>query len=134
MALDFDLVLRHIGQCRAWQVRSFLWLWLTSGAGGLAVVVWAFTAFAMPNRCSVPICDAGEEATFNSPAFIGVNKDWLGKCRYLAPPPSVSTCQEYSNRLNGSASLKKLEDEGFKQTTCTHQDLVFDTQTAASSR
>ncbi len=56
-AVDFDLVLKHIGQCGTWQWRNFFWLWLTSGAGGLAVVVWAFTAYAMNNRCPIPVCE-----------------------------------------------------------------------------
>jgi hypothetical protein len=44
MALDYDAILQHIGQCGKWQWRNFFLLGLTSAAGGLAVVVWSFTA------------------------------------------------------------------------------------------
>jgi len=55
--VDYDQVLRHIGQCGKWQWINFFLLWLTSGAGGLAVVVWAFTAFGMDRRCKIDICN-----------------------------------------------------------------------------
>ena len=55
--VDYDLVLKYIGQCGRWQWKIFFWLWLTSAAGGLAVVVWAFTAYNMKNRCAVPQCE-----------------------------------------------------------------------------
>ena len=48
--VDYDNVLRYIGQCGKWQWINFFLLWLTSAAGGLAVVVWAFTAYTQTVR------------------------------------------------------------------------------------
>ena len=56
-ALDYDEVLRHIGQFGPWQRKIHFLLWLTSAAGGLAVVVFTFTAFNMGHRCQNPYCD-----------------------------------------------------------------------------
>ena len=39
------------------QRRVFLWLWLVSAAGGLAVVVFAFTGLEPRYRCRVSSCE-----------------------------------------------------------------------------
>ena len=41
--LDYDGVLQYIGQFGRFQKMVFFLLWLTSAAGGLAVVVFSFT-------------------------------------------------------------------------------------------
>ena len=43
LSLDYDEVLEYIGQFGTFQKKIFFWLWLVSAAGGLAVVVFAFT-------------------------------------------------------------------------------------------
>ena len=43
VGLDYDEVLDYIGQFGTFQRRIFLWLSFASAAGGLAVVVFAFT-------------------------------------------------------------------------------------------
>ena len=42
-ALNYDEVLEYIGQFGTFQRKIFFLLWLVSAAGGLAVVVFAFT-------------------------------------------------------------------------------------------
>ena len=42
---DYDLVLSHVGDFGGFQKRVMLLLSLVSGVGGLAVVVFPFTAF-----------------------------------------------------------------------------------------
>ena len=43
LALNYDEVLEYIGQFGTFQRKIFFLLWLVSAAGGLAVVVFAFT-------------------------------------------------------------------------------------------
>ena len=73
LALDYDEVLEYVGQFGPFQVepcnvtpipsyrpvqrRVFLWLWLVSAAGGLAVVVFAFTGLEPRYRCRVSSCE-----------------------------------------------------------------------------
>ena len=49
--LNYDEVMEYIGQFGRFQRKIFLWLSLVSGAAGLAVVVFAFTAFTPSYRC-----------------------------------------------------------------------------------
>ncbi len=132
--LDYDLVLKHIGQCRAWQWRNFFLLWLTSGAGGLAVVVWAFTAFNMPARCPVSLCDTqGAESPWMSGAHVGANKELDGTCTYLAPGSLESkpnSCDAYTRAVNDT-TLKKLGD-GVEKTGCSQEQLIFNTDTTTT--
>ena len=58
--VDYDDILSHIGQFGPWQQRIHLLLWLTSAAGGLAVVVFSFTAFNLSYRCANPYCDGSD--------------------------------------------------------------------------
>ena len=41
--LNYDEVLEYIGQFGSFQKRIFFLLWLVSAAGGIAVMVFAFT-------------------------------------------------------------------------------------------
>ena len=51
LALNYDEVLEYIGQFGTFQRKIFFLLWLVSAAGGLAVVVFAFTGmFLLPNN------------------------------------------------------------------------------------
>ena len=82
--LDYDEVLSYIGQFGGFQRRIFLLLSLVSAAGGLAVVVFAFTgtyfmsplkcpmvSIPMPGytpkyRCRVPQCESGNITYFHN--------------------------------------------------------------------
>ena len=50
VGLNYDEVMEYIGQFGHFQRRIFLWLSLVSAAAGLAVVVFAFTAFTPKYR------------------------------------------------------------------------------------
>lgn len=50
VGLNYDEVMEYIGQFGSFQRRIFLWLSLVSAAAGLAVVVFAFTAFTPKYR------------------------------------------------------------------------------------
>ena len=50
VGLNYDEVMDYIGQFGRFQRRIFLWLSLVSAAAGLAVVVFAFTAFTPKYR------------------------------------------------------------------------------------
>ena len=47
LALNYDEVLEYIGQFGTFQRKIFFLLWLVSAAGGLAVVVFAFTGMLL---------------------------------------------------------------------------------------
>ena len=50
VGLNYDEVMDYIGQFGRFQRKIFLWLSLVSAAAGLAVVVFAFTAFVPKYR------------------------------------------------------------------------------------
>jgi len=62
--LDYESVLKHIGQFGPWQRWIFFWMCLVSAASGLLVVVYVFTGFEPKYRCSVPICENASTAEF----------------------------------------------------------------------
>ena len=47
LALNYDEVLEYVGQFGTFQRKIFFLLWLVSAAGGLAVVVFAFTGMLL---------------------------------------------------------------------------------------
>ena len=49
LPLNYDEVLEYIGQFGTFQRKIFFLLWLVSAAGGLAVVVFAFTGMSLAN-------------------------------------------------------------------------------------
>ena len=57
LTLDYDTVLEYIGQFGMFQKKIFFLLWLVSAAGGLAVVVFAFTGYEPNYRCTVSSCE-----------------------------------------------------------------------------
>jgi len=127
--MDFDAILNHIGQCGKWQWRNFFLLWLTSAAGGLAVVVWSFTGIKIPHRCAVPYCNddafAAEWADSSAP------KEWngaeKGDCQYLGvedgAPPS---CDRYQSMLDSNSTQL-----GYLQ--CENDQLLLDTTVTAET-
>ena len=50
VALNYDEVLEYIGQFGTFQKKIFFLLWLVSAAGGLAVVVFAFTGIVISDK------------------------------------------------------------------------------------
>jgi hypothetical protein len=52
LALNYDEVLEYIGQFGTFQRKIFFLLWLVSAAGGLAVVVFAFTGMFVSHQYS----------------------------------------------------------------------------------
>ena len=52
IALDYDEVLEYIGQFGTFHRKIFFLLWLVSAAGGLAVVVFAFTGMFINDQYS----------------------------------------------------------------------------------
>jgi len=61
--LDYDEALEYIGQFGKFQRRIFFWLWLVSAAGGLAVVVFGFTAYNPKYRVGTE-CDLANSSYF----------------------------------------------------------------------
>ena len=54
LALNYDEVLEYIGQFGTFQRKIFFLLWLVSAAGGLAVVVFAFTGMLLVLLATTP--------------------------------------------------------------------------------
>ena len=64
--LNYDEVLDYIGQFGRFQRKIFLLLSLVSAAAGLAVVVFAFTAFEPQYRCRVAECEASNSSYYTT--------------------------------------------------------------------
>ena len=102
-ALDYESVLKHIGQFGPWQRWIFFWMCLVSGASGLFVVVYVFTGFEPRYRCPVPYCENSTdgvygtklEAGYEFPDFVTVG----------IPAPAIdksNLCQYYGIKENVS--------------------------------
>jgi len=132
LSLDYDEVLEYIGQFGTFQKKIFFWLWLVSAAGGLAVVVFAFTGLEPKYRCRVspcetetasdyytmPVCAAGDAECegLSLPAWyrndsIGINE----RCKVPSVQQNGGACEE------GGAYFG--DDES---AMCDYDDLVFD--------
>ena len=83
LGLNYDEVMDYIGQFGRFQRRIFLWLSLVSGAAGLAVVVFAFTAFTPSYRCRAPDCDQAETSDYSAfTQFLAVeNVELADRCK-----------------------------------------------------
>lgn len=135
--VDYDDVLRHIGQFGTYQIRIHFLLWLTSAAGGLAVVVYSFTAFNAASRCAVPYCESPGTSLFNDTSdFVKLGVSSADSCQYYGltsdsdgqPPtiPSDDMCNNYVDKLKrnrtGDLILRTCEgnlinDESVVQTS-----------------
>ena len=132
---DYDQILEYIGQCGKWQWRNFFILWLTSAAGGLAVVVWAFTGYNMPHRCSIPYCDTATSSYFGAsdnmtlPEYVTLNQ-LDTKCSYYVPKnaPASLSCDEYVNMVRNGADSMDVA-------SCAenYDDLIFDESVTKTS-
>ena len=146
--LNYDEILKHIGQFGKYQIRIHFLLWLVSAASGLAIVVWAFTGFNMKYRCPIPQCESADGASYYDASTLhSVNVSWpnyakMGipkitqkeqhRCNYYTVYPNgkeldpEASCEEY---------LRYLEDENVErnETRCSQSKLVFDTSIVTSS-
>eukprot|EP00090_Calanus_glacialis_P003552 TRINITY_DN1261_c0_g1_i5.p1 TRINITY_DN1261_c0_g1~~TRINITY_DN1261_c0_g1_i5.p1 ORF type:complete len:603 (-),score=150.76 TRINITY_DN1261_c0_g1_i5:95-1903(-) len=133
LALNYDEVLEYIGQFGTFQRKIFFLLWLVSAAGGLAVVVFAFTGLEPKYRCRVSPCEAGSSTEYYAtpvcdeadgecdqvkklPTWyrnntIGIND----RCKVPVVTESGGVCEE------GGAVF--TDDDG---AMCGVEDLVFD--------
>ena len=127
---SYDDVLDIIGQFGPWQMRIFFYLWLTSAAGGLAVVVYTFTAFSTPYQCEIAQC----QTKYNGSHWITLDQDKLiptppGQCQYygIAKRPTKDlTCDDYVSAISDNSVDKSNE-------TCGGESLVFDKTYVTSS-
>ena len=141
--LNYDEILKHLGQFGKFQIRVHFLLWLVSAAAGLAVVVWAFTGFNVKYRCPIPKCDTSNnglsyydsslsELTLPNYAKKGIPNGTLEeqhRCNYykvsLDNKEPVS-CEEYMSFLKDSRAIKI-------ETPCQQTELIFDTSIVTSS-
>ena len=127
---SYDDVLDIIGQFGPWQMRIFFYLWLTSAAGGLAVVVYTFTAFSTPYQCEISQC----QTKYNGSHWITLDQGKLiptppGQCQYygIAKRPTKDlTCADYVSDISDN-SVDKINE------TCGGESLVFDKTYVTSS-
>ena len=124
MAVDYDDILKHIGQFGPWQRRIHLLLWLTSAASGLVVVVFSFTAFNMDYRCKIPYCEKPDgESLIQNISLIKFPED--DQCAYFklkddtsTSAPSQATCDYYINSLNKGRPLADQDEDNKSKSAC----------------
>ena len=144
--LNYDEILKHIGQFGIYQIRIHFLLWLVSAASGLAVVVWAFTGFNMKYRCPIPHCEKWNDTTYydlstntSLPAYAikGIPNETQKEqrhCNYYAVDEShfegsnsgQDLCGQYLGFLD-DANINKTEKQ------CDLPQLVFDKTIVESS-
>eukprot|EP00092_Neocalanus_flemingeri_P041716 GFUD01045437.1.p1 GENE.GFUD01045437.1~~GFUD01045437.1.p1 ORF type:complete len:591 (+),score=155.94 GFUD01045437.1:56-1828(+) len=120
LSLDYDEVLDYIGQFGTFQRKIFFLLWLVSAAGGLAVVVFAFTGLEPKYRCRVSPCDTVTSEYYGQTGLVPAwyTNETIGmsnRCRVPVVSGSGGECEA------GGATWP--EEEG---ATCDYEDLVFD--------
>jgi len=141
--LNYDEILKHLGQFGKFQIRVHFLLWLVSAASGLAVVVWAFTGFNMKYRCSIPQCDVAENGlsyyeASSSPLSLpdyaekgipNITMKEQQRCNYYKVSlngKEPASCDEYMNFLDNSAA-------NITEESCQQSDLIFDESIVTSS-
>ena len=108
--VDYDLVLSYVGQFGRFQKIILFFLSLVSSAGGLAVVVFAFTGFEPSYRCRVSECESGPTISYYAD-----NRD------LVLPPWYKGNKVERENRCRNLLVTKEMAEEGF----CTAQNSSF---------
>jgi len=121
LGLNYDEVMDYIGQFGRFQRRIFLWLSLVSGAAGLAVVVFAFTAFTPSYRCRVPDCDQAETSDYSAfTQFLAVeNVELADRCKMPV----------FENGQCSGGTYKPDNVSKF----CNQEDLIFDQSVVTKS-
>jgi len=131
--LDYDEVLEYIGQFGGFQKKIFLLLSLVSAAGGLAVVVFAFTGFNPNYRCKVSQCEATNTTSLTyyqnemseSPTLPG----WYNTSISLADRCKLPKVEQEGGGCNAKSAQFMEEGGQF----CDWEDLVFDRSIVTSS-
>jgi len=124
--LDYDEVLDYIGQFGSFQRKIFLLLSLVSAAGGLAVVVFAFTGFTPNYRCKVPHCESGDVSSLTyyqhemseTPSLPA----WYNGTINLAQRCKLPKVEKDSGGCKAKSAYFEDQDSQF----CDWEDLVFD--------
>lgn len=116
--VDYDDILKHIGQFGTWQKRIHFWLWLVSAASGLCVVVYSFTAYSMDHRCKNPYCDVDDISTyFPNASFIQASIVQDQSCAYFGFQneglihPTIEDANGVANQDSCDKYLAALEDQ-----------------------
>ena len=122
--IDFDGVLKCIGQFGRYQAMIHFLLWMPVMLAGVAVFAYAFTGFVPAYRCRIPYCDTQPNSTFYSSLEDKTFPDYVStiiptsslegneNCQIWIPKTKVSSCQEYVSAVtDGSATLSNCNAE-----------------------
>ena len=128
--MNYNEILKHIGQFGKYQIKIHFMLWLASALSGLAVVVYAYTGFEPKYRCAVPHCDVGDSPTYYGDFIKHVIPEkalnYSNHCEFYALENfKVNSCQEYVD------AVKKGENVYIKK--CEPEDVIFDTSIVKNS-
>eukprot|EP00090_Calanus_glacialis_P039501 TRINITY_DN68771_c0_g1_i1.p1 TRINITY_DN68771_c0_g1~~TRINITY_DN68771_c0_g1_i1.p1 ORF type:complete len:611 (-),score=103.55 TRINITY_DN68771_c0_g1_i1:27-1859(-) len=136
--LNYDEVLEYIGQFGPFQKRIFFLLWLVSAAGGIAVMVFAFTGLEPNYRCRVPECEGSNASYYGAPSCDSRDQDcqptprlpeWYGvssigpndRCRRRVPTPGLA-----KEEVCGAGGTKFVDAVDGSEEQCGYDELVFD--------
>ena len=112
-SLNYDEILKHVGQFGKFQIRIFLLLCLVSTASGMAVVVWAFTGFRMKHRCVNPYCESLTNASYFDAS--NTNSSFLSLPRYAMKGKNISSQEE--NHQCTFMALENIEQTSTRNTS-----------------
>ena len=141
--INYDEILKHLGEFGKFQIRVHILLWLVSVFSGVAVVTWVFTGFDMKYRCPIPQCDDPENGIsyyYNSTSKLSLPKyaqkgipsttlEQKSLCNYYKVylnEKEPGSCDEYITFLEDNRAVKT-------ETPCHHSELIFDTSIVTSS-
>lgn len=136
--LNYDEVLEYIGQFGSFQRRIFFLLWFVSAAGGIAVMVFAFTGLEPNYRCRVDECEGVNSSYYGASTCTTDNNDCLSKQRLPSWYKESSIVpNDRCRRREAATGLTKHEmcgedgtkfvdaEEGVEE-QCGYEELVFD--------
>jgi len=114
--LNFDEVLDYIGQFGRFQKRTFFLLCLVAAAGGIAVMVFAFTGLEPNYRCRVAECDMPNATYHDSLQSNQALPSWY--------PESSIAPTERCRKMTVTSSCANPSQPGEEE--CEFEDLIFD--------